>query len=32
MTWKPKAAYLIAGWPERAGANTTDVDSVEAAL
>jgi spermidine/putrescine transport system ATP-binding protein len=32
MTWKPKAAYLIAGWPEHAGANTTDVDSVEAAL
>jgi spermidine/putrescine transport system ATP-binding protein len=30
--WTPGAAYLIAGWPERAGANTTDVDSVEAAL
>jgi spermidine/putrescine transport system ATP-binding protein len=32
MTWKPGAAYLISGWPEHAGANTTDVDSVEAAL
>lgn len=32
MTWKPGAAYLIAGWPHHAGANTTDVDSVEAAL
>jgi spermidine/putrescine transport system ATP-binding protein len=32
ITWKPGAAYLIPGWPEHAGANTTDVDSVEAAL
>lgn len=32
MTWKLGAAYLISGWPEHAGSNTTDVDSVEAAL
>jgi len=32
LTWKPGSAYLIAGWPEHAGANTTNVDSVEAAL
>jgi spermidine/putrescine transport system ATP-binding protein len=32
LTWKPGAAYLIEGWPAHAGANTTDVDSVEAAL
>jgi spermidine/putrescine transport system ATP-binding protein len=32
VTWEPGAAFAIAGWPERAGATTTDVDQVEAAL
>ncbi len=32
VTWNPGAAYLLAGWPQQAGANDTDVDQVEAAL
>ena len=32
VTWEPGAAFAIAGWPDRAGATTTDVDEVEAAL
>ncbi len=32
VTWQPGAAYLLAGWPDRAGATSTDVDQVEAAL
>lgn len=31
-SWRPGAAYALRGWPDLAGANTTDVDSVEAAL
>jgi spermidine/putrescine transport system ATP-binding protein len=30
--WKPGATYLLPGWPERPGANSTDVDRVEATL
>jgi spermidine/putrescine transport system ATP-binding protein len=32
LTWSPGAAYLIAGWPEIAGATSVDVDDVEASL
>lgn len=32
VRWSPGSAYLIPGWPDRAGANTTDVDSIEASL
>jgi spermidine/putrescine transport system ATP-binding protein len=32
VTWQPGAAYLLPGWPARAGASGTDVDQVEAAL
>jgi spermidine/putrescine transport system ATP-binding protein len=32
VTWNPGSAYLLAGWPARAGATSTDVDQVEAAL
>jgi len=32
LTWNPGAAYLLAGWPQRAGANDTNVDRIEAAL
>jgi spermidine/putrescine transport system ATP-binding protein len=31
-TWRPDAAYLLAGWPGQAGSNVTDVDQIEAAL
>ena len=30
--WHPQTPYLLAGWPETAGATTTNVDNVEAAL
>ena len=30
--WNAGAAFLLRGWPAHAGANTTDVDQVEAAL
>ncbi len=32
VTWQPGAAYLLPGWPARAGATGTDVDQVEASL
>lgn len=32
VAWEPGAPYLLRGWPERAGATTTDVDQVEASL
>ncbi|CAN5400289.1 ABC transporter ATP-binding protein [soil metagenome] len=32
VTWQPGAAYLLPGWPPRAGAGSTDVDQIEAAL
>ncbi|MDQ3737536.1 MAG: ABC transporter ATP-binding protein [Actinomycetota bacterium] len=32
VCWSPGAVYLLAGWPTRPGANSTDVDHVEAAL
>ena len=32
VTWQPGSAYLLAGWPDHAGATGTDVDHVEAAL
>ncbi|MGH9133168.1 MAG: ABC transporter ATP-binding protein [Ilumatobacteraceae bacterium] len=32
VTWTPQSAYLLPGWPQRAGATSTDVDQVEAAL
>jgi spermidine/putrescine transport system ATP-binding protein len=32
VTWVPGAAYLISGWPQRAGSTRTDVDHIEAHL
>ncbi|MBA3288205.1 MAG: ABC transporter ATP-binding protein [Acidimicrobiia bacterium] len=32
LAWNPEAAYLLAGWPARPGATSTDVDQVEATL
>jgi spermidine/putrescine transport system ATP-binding protein len=32
LAWNPGSAYLIAGWPDHAGATTTDVDAIEASL
>ena len=32
VTWNPGAAYLLAGWPQKAGANDTNVDQIEATL
>lgn len=32
LRWNPGAAYLIDGWPEIAGATSSDVDDVEASL
>jgi spermidine/putrescine transport system ATP-binding protein len=32
LGWAPGAAFLLAGWPQQAGATSLDVDRVEAAL
>lgn len=32
MSWHPNSPYVLEGWPETAGSNSTNVDSVEAAL
>jgi len=32
VTWEPGSAYLVASWPSKAGATSTDVDEVEASL
>jgi spermidine/putrescine transport system ATP-binding protein len=32
VSWRPDAGFLLQGWPARAGASSTDVDQVEAAL
>ena len=32
LEWVPDSPYVLAGWPKRAGATTTNVDHVEAAL
>jgi spermidine/putrescine transport system ATP-binding protein len=32
LEWPRDCPYLLAGWPDRAGATTTDVDSIEAEL
>lgn len=32
VTWAPGSAYLIPGWPLRAGSTRTDVDHIEANL
>jgi spermidine/putrescine transport system ATP-binding protein len=32
VSWNSSSAYLLTGWPARAGATSTDVDQVEAAL
>lgn len=32
VKWSAATPFLLAGWPERAGANTTDIEHVEAAL
>jgi spermidine/putrescine transport system ATP-binding protein len=32
VTWDPESAYLVPGWPAKAGATSTDVDQVEASL
>jgi len=32
LEWPADCPYVLAGWPERAGATTTNVDHVEAAL
>ena len=32
LAWNREAAYLLAGWPARPGATSTDVDHVEATL
>lgn len=32
LSWAPTSGYLLEGWPEVAGATTTDVDSIDAAL
>lgn len=32
LVWAPDCPYVLAGWPDRAGATTTNVDHIEAAL
>lgn len=32
VTWEPGSAYLLSGWPAKAGATSTDVDRIEASL
>lgn len=32
VTWERDSGFVLAGWPDRAGATTTDVDHLEATL
>ena len=32
MTWESDCGYLLAGWPDKAGATTTDIDHIESTL
>jgi ABC-type Fe3+/spermidine/putrescine transport system ATPase subunit len=32
LSWNPEAPFVLDGWPSVAGATTTNVDSIEAAL
>lgn len=32
MSWHPQAPYVLDGWPDTAGSNSTNVDSIEATL
>jgi hypothetical protein len=32
LSWQTTSPYLLAGWPENAGATTTNVDNIEAGL
>lgn len=32
VTWERDCGYVLAGWPDRAGATTTNVDHIEATL
>lgn len=32
MSWHPQAPYVLHGWPDTAGSNSTNVDSIEATL
>ncbi len=32
LSWQTSSPYLLAGWPENAGATTTNVDNIEAGL
>jgi spermidine/putrescine transport system ATP-binding protein len=32
VSWDADCGYILAGWPEKAGSNTTDVDHIESTL
>jgi hypothetical protein len=32
VSWGVDCGYILAGWPEKAGSNTTDVDHIESTL
>jgi ABC-type Fe3+/spermidine/putrescine transport system ATPase subunit len=32
MTWESDCGYVLAGWPDKAGATTTDIDHIESTL
>jgi hypothetical protein len=32
MTWESDCGFVLAGWPDKAGATTTDIDHIESTL
>jgi len=32
VSWDSDGGYILAGWPDRAGSNSTDVDHIESTL
>jgi hypothetical protein len=32
VSWDADCGYVLAGWPEKAGSNTTDIDHIESTL
>ena len=32
VSWDADCGYILAGWPEKAGSNTTDIDHIESTL
>jgi hypothetical protein len=32
VSWDADCGYVLAGWPDKAGSNTTDIDHIESTL